>query len=167
MKPTFPGSMTRVIAERLCFAAALLKGESMPRPLSILGVALFVAALPSLLDASSIQKLKNEKVSVTEDTLVPGESESLSSSRPGMIVYLSGGSVAVESRNGKTAKDLVKRGNTVFEPAGTKSLKNAGSSNLSFVRIEFLTDGKQETLGHDWFAPELQNPCREPLCSCL
>jgi quercetin dioxygenase-like cupin family protein len=118
----------------------------MYRPLWILGTVLSLTALPSML-AATVQKLKNDKVSVTEDTLAPGETESLPSTQPGMIVYLSGGSVVAAPGNSGNAKGTVKRGDTIFEPAGTKSLKNAGTSNLRFVRVEFLTDGMHETWG--------------------
>jgi quercetin dioxygenase-like cupin family protein len=119
----------------------------MYRPLLMIGTAMCITAFPSLLTAGSVQKFTNDKVSVTEDTLAPGESQSQPSARPGIIVYLSGGSVAVTSANGRSIKEPVKRGDTVFYPAGTKPLKNAGSSDLRFVRVEFVTDGKQETWG--------------------
>lgn len=45
----------------------------MNRPLWILGSVLALAAFPSRLAPASVQKLKNEKVSVNEDTLAPGE----------------------------------------------------------------------------------------------
>jgi len=112
-----------------------------------LGIALSLAALPSLSAASSVQKISNRRVIVTEETLAPGEVASLPSARPNVIVYFTGDQVEVVPASGKGAKEAVRRGKTAFEPAGTKSLKNVGSSQLKYVRIEFLTSGKQETWG--------------------
>lgn len=125
----------------------------MSRALRIVGAAICVFALPSLLAAGSVQKLKNEQVSVTEDTLPPGQAESLPATHPSMIVYLSGGSVTATGGKTGNSKTTVKRGDTVFEPAGTSSLKNSGSSNLQFVRTEFLTNGKEETWGMTGLPP--------------
>jgi len=119
----------------------------MRRLKKLVGIALFLAALPSLLAASSVQKITNSKVSVTEETLVPGESAPLPSARPNIVVYFSGDEVEAARAEGKGAKEAIRRGETVFEPAGTKTLKNIGSSELRYVRIEFLTPGKQETWG--------------------
>lgn len=116
----------------------------MYRPIWVLGTALSLAILPSLLAASSVQKLENDKVSVTEDTLAPGEAESLSEAQPRIIVYLSGSAVEVLPVQGAGSKEQVHRGETVFEPAGTQSWKNAGRSNLKFVCVEFLTAGDQK-----------------------
>lgn len=125
----------------------------MHRSLLVIGIALCITALPPLLAASSVQKVKNEQVSVTEDTLAPGEAEMLSSARPSMVVYLSGGSVAVKRGNGASTKETFNRGETVFEPTGTISLKNAGSSQIRVVRVEFLTQGKPETWGMTGLPP--------------
>lgn len=125
----------------------------MHRSLLVIGTALCITALPPLLAASSVQKVKNEQVSVTEDTLAPGEAEILSSARPSMVVYLSGGSVAVNRGNSASAKETVNRGETVFEPTGTTSLKNAGSSQMRIVRVEFLTQGKPEIWGMTGLPP--------------
>lgn len=125
----------------------------MYRPLGILGTVLSVMAIPSVLAASSIQKVKNEKVSVSEDMLAPGQIEPLPSARPLIIVYLSGGSALITSGNHASAKEAVKRGNTAFLPAGTRSLKNTGPAALRFVRVVFLTAGKQETWGMTGLPP--------------
>lgn len=103
-------------------------------------LALFIASLPNLLAASSIQKLRNDKVSVSKETLAPGQSALLPNAQPNIVIYLSGDQVEI-----KGAKQKVQRGRTVFVPAGTKSLKNIGSSELKYVRVEFLSPGKQET----------------------
>lgn len=125
----------------------------MHRPHSILSTAVAFAALQSSLFAGSVQKLKNDKVSVTEVRLAPGEAESLPDAHPSMIVYLSGNSAEVAAGQGTSSKAQVSRGETVFEPAGTKSLKNGGTSELKFARVEFLTPGKQETWGRTGLPP--------------
>ena len=119
----------------------------MHRMKRFLGIALSLAALPSLSAASSVQKISNRRVIVTEETLAPGEAASLPSARPSVIVYFAGDQVDVVPASGKGAHEAIRRGETVFEPAGTKSLQNIGSSQVKYVRIEFLTSGKQETWG--------------------
>lgn len=125
----------------------------MHRRIMFLTVTLSLAALPSLLAASSVQKLRNDKLSVTEEILAPGGAASLPHARPNMIVYLSKGKAEVKQPAGKGSGDTVRRGETQFEPAGTKSLKNTGSSELKYVRIEFLTPGKEETWGKTGLPP--------------
>jgi len=119
----------------------------MHRMKRFLGIALSLAALPSLSAASSVQKISNRRVIVTEETLAPGEAALLPSARPSVIVYFAGDQVDVVPASGKGANEAIRRGETVFEPAGTKSLKNIGSSQVKYVRTEFLTSGKQETWG--------------------
>lgn len=117
----------------------------MHRRIRFLIIALSLAALPNLLAAASVQKVRNDEVSVTEETLAPGEAASLPNARPNIFVYLSGSEVEIVPAAGKGVREAVRRGETIFEPAGTKLLKNIGSSELKYVRLEFLTPGKQET----------------------
>lgn len=125
----------------------------MDRGTRLLGVVLSLAALPQLWAASSVQKLSNNKVSVTEEALAPGEAASLKDARPSIAVYLSGGTIESLPAAGGSARETVRRGETIFEPAGTKALKNTGSTELKYVRIEFLTAGKQETWGKTGLPP--------------
>lgn len=125
----------------------------MHRPLSMAGTILAFAALHTSLSASSVQKLKNDKVSVTEVSLASGETESLPEAHPSMVVYLSGKSVEVASGHGTSSQGQISRGDVVIEPSGTKWLKNSGSSELKFARVEFLTPGKQETWGRTGLPP--------------
>jgi hypothetical protein len=89
-------------------------------------------------------------VVVTQDTLAPGESESLSGQRPSMLVYLADGKVEVGDEK---AADAVKKGQTVFMPAAPGSLRNAGELPLHLARIEFLTAGKDEVWGMQGLSP--------------
>jgi quercetin dioxygenase-like cupin family protein len=70
-----------------------------------------------------------------------------------MVVYMSGGTVEVTAAGGKAHADSVKAGETVFEAAGRGTFKNAGSSVLHFVRIEFLGAGSQDTWGMSGLSP--------------
>jgi hypothetical protein len=92
-------------------------------------------------------------VVVTEETLAAGETASWTGSRPSMVVYLTGGPVEVIADHGEARKELVKRGETVFQRAEEAKFKNDGSSTLKFVRIEFLTAGSSDTWRMTGLAP--------------
>lgn len=123
-----------------------------PRISSVI-IALSIAAQPNLLAAGSIQKLRNDKVSVTEERLAPGETGSLGGARPSLIVYLSKGTIEILPVAGMGGREAVRRGETVFLPAGTRAIKNAGPSELKYVGVEFLTAGKLETWGKTGLPP--------------
>jgi quercetin dioxygenase-like cupin family protein len=125
----------------------------MVRPLLVFCGVLAFSALQVPLFAGSVQKLKNQKVSVTEDSLAPGQAETLSAQHPSMIVYLSNGAAEGASAQSETGKAQVQRGDTTFAPVGTKLIKNAGASELKFVRVEFLTSGRDETWGRTGMPP--------------
>lgn len=96
--------------------------------------------------------VQNEKVATLERTLKPGESTSVSVG-PAVVVYFNDGSVELLRRGGANERTSVKRGDTVFQPAGGTEMKNAGASDLKFVRAEFLTEGDSETWGRNGLAP--------------
>jgi quercetin dioxygenase-like cupin family protein len=100
--------------------------------------------------ASSVEKIRNPQVVVMEDTLAPGESESLSIQRSCMLVYMADGKVEVGKKKGAEA---VKQGQTAFKPAAAGALRNAGESPLHLARIEFLTAGKDEVWGMQGLSP--------------
>jgi len=114
---------------------------------------LLLAALPATFAASSVEKIRNDKVRVTEDTLAPGESEDTSAKLPSMIVYMADGTAEVSMPHGKPQNGSVKEGETVFQSAEAGTIKNTGSSPLHFVRIEFLTAGNPETWGMSGLSP--------------
>jgi hypothetical protein len=113
---------------------------------------LFLAVLPRAFASSTIEKIRNPHVLVTEDNLSPGESEPTPERLPSMLVYMTGGSVEVTLTHEKSRKMAVKEGETIFQPAGA-SMKNTGSEPLHFVRIEFLTAGNPETWGMTGLSP--------------
>jgi hypothetical protein len=119
---------------------------------SLLWIALLSIAAPAASPATVVGKISNQKVVVTEETLAPGENASLSGNRPGLLVFFSGDAVELVV-HGVSRRELVKRGDTLFLTVDEHSIKNVGSSKLSFVRTEFLTDGNPETWGMTGLAP--------------
>lgn len=120
---------------------------------SIVWIAFTLLYVQAAWAADSVEKIKNEKVLVTEETLAPGETASLPGTLPSMVVYLAGDSVGVTSVTGVAHRNSVKRGEIVFQPAGKGTIRNEGSSTLSFARIEFLTAGNPEQWGMSGLAP--------------
>lgn len=120
---------------------------------SLLWIALSLIALPACVSATSVEKIRNEKVLVTEDTLASGETASFAGGRPGMLVFLTGNTAVIIPANGKPRKESVKRGDTLPQSADEKAIRNDGPSALSFVRIEFLTAGIDETWGMTGLSP--------------
>jgi hypothetical protein len=115
--------------------------------------ALLLVALTPLLDASIAERIKNQKVLVTEDSLAPGESEQIPDKVPSMVVYMTEGTAVFKLAHGKSRRDSVNEGQTGFQPAETGTMKNVGSLPLHFVRIEFLTAGSPETWGMTGLSP--------------
>jgi hypothetical protein len=116
-------------------------------------VALSLINLPAAFAVSSVEKVRNPQVLVTEDTLAPGESEALPERLPSLVVYMANGSAQITPDQGKSHTDAVKEGQTVFQSAEPGTLRNAGSSPLHFTRIAFLTAGKPETWGTTGLSP--------------
>jgi hypothetical protein len=114
---------------------------------------LLVALAPSSLAASVAERIKNQKVLVTEDSLAPGESEQIPDKVPSMVVYMTEGTAVFKLADGESRKDSVNEGQTEFQPAETGTMQNVGSSPLHFVRIEFLTSGSPETWGMAGLSP--------------
>src|SRR6185437_8562419 len=76
--------------------------------------------------AASVEKIRNEKVVVTEERLLPGEAEGGQNRLPSVVVYMSGGEVG---EAGSAQKVRVKEGQTELLAAGA-ALKNLGSAEL-------------------------------------
>jgi len=70
-----------------------------------------------------------------------------------MLVFMADGRAELTSAHGKAHKEAVKEGETVFEPAEAGTIRNAGSSSLHLVRIEFLAAGSQEIWGMSGLSP--------------
>jgi hypothetical protein len=113
-------------------------------------------ALAFLLVASqarSAQVFENEKAIVTEERIEPGATLAEPGVRPSVVVYLEDGSLEILPKAGEPRTVAVKRGQTVFQPPEARTLKNAGSSALRFVRILFRGPGLDETWGAAGLSP--------------
>ena len=120
---------------------------------SIAVAAIWLVTIQATFAASSVERIRNPQVLVTEDTLAPGEQEAIPGKLPSMIVYMSAGTVQITPASGASHTDSVKPGETVFQAAKKGALKNAGASALHFVRIEFLGAGSPETWGMTGLSP--------------
>lgn len=122
---------------------------------SALGIfaALFLLAGVTTLRAASVEKINNDKVNVSEDTIAPGATEDFSFHRPSVLVYFSGSSAKLHFGNGKTAQESVERGKAVAEPADLSALTNTGPTPMQVVRVEFLTNGSPRHWGMEGLPP--------------
>lgn len=103
--------------------------------------------------AAKVELLKNEKVIVTEETLRPGESETVTGNHASVVVYLSGDVVEITFADGPWQGKTVSRGETVNEPAWAATLTNTGALTLRLVRVEFLTAGSRKPWGMTGLPP--------------
>lgn len=111
-------------------------------------------AVPDVLATTRTEKFRNEKVLVVEQTLAPGEVASWLGDRASVVVYLDAGSIEVTPAQGEPQTETVKRGEAVFRPPKTGSVKNAGSSALRIVCAEYLGKGGSENWGTAGLAPD-------------
>lgn len=126
---------------------------------SLMVIALFVSCVSTARAATSIEKIHNDKVVVTEVTLAPGQREAGPHLYPSIIVYMTNGRVMqgvvpdLPSPRSVQYPHSVEEGQAVSSGVGAKSIANAGTASLHFVRIDFLTAGSQETWGKTGLAP--------------
>lgn len=102
---------------------------------------------------SSVEKIRNDKVLVTEDTLAPGESEAEPVLNPCVFVFMTSGSTQVSSTGAAPRREDVTEGETTFHAAGPATLLNTGTSPLRVAVIRFLTPGQEITWGTVGLAP--------------
>ncbi|MGH9604194.1 MAG: hypothetical protein ACRD3N_00705 [Terracidiphilus sp.] len=112
-----------------------------PRILAFTALAL-AATVPASWAAYPAPIIQNAQVRVTEDTLQPGQGQTLSDGWPSAIVCLQGDRVSVGGMN-----DPFHRGEAVFVPAETKDIRNSGMHPLHIVRVAILDAGSSETWG--------------------
>ncbi len=105
---------------------------------------LLAAAVPA---ARAALLLRNDKVAVTSETLAPGRQEQLDGAHANVLVVLSGDAIRVVAAGGQAKTLSVKRGDTLNQPAGVRSIANVGRTEVQLVRTEFLTDGSGITWG--------------------
>jgi hypothetical protein len=77
----------------------------------------------------------------------------VSGNLPSVTVYFQAATLAVTPAGGTPGKLAVNRGETRFAPAGPRTIKNTGSNELRYVRVEFLGAGGAETWGKTGLAP--------------
>lgn len=121
--------------------------------IQLLSCALAVILVSTWAAASDIEKVRNEKVVVIEQTLAPGERRALPAEHASELVYLDGGSVEFSPAQGKSQMLNVERGEAVFQSRQAGTMKNAGSSALRIVRVEYLGQGNSETWGSSGLSP--------------
>jgi len=102
---------------------------------------------PMAAHATSVEKIRNEKVIVTEVTLAPDQVEMPNPAHADLVVYMSDGRAKVSFPGAPEFPVTAKPGGTTFLPGGVKVVQNVGDSPLHLVLIEFLTGGEDETWG--------------------
>ena len=98
-------------------------------------------------------KLRNEKVEVTECRLKPAEARKFEGRYPALTVYFDDASLEFTAQNGNRESVKVRRGDVVFAAAAAGEFRNTGTSEVKFVRTEFLTDGDNATWGAAGLSP--------------
>jgi hypothetical protein len=129
------------------------EGDEMRIAVSMIWLMVGLTATQTALSATNVEKIRNQKVLVTEETLAPGEKATFADALPSILVYLEGNSAEITKAGGGIQRDLITRGETVFEPTDARTIKNSGSSTLSFARIGFLTPGDPEMWGMSGLSP--------------
>lgn len=117
---------------------------------SLFSAAVVLVFASAAVAATSTEKVRNEKVLVTDCTLGPGEAERSADTHPAIIVSVSGGTLAIGD-NAETR--TVGKGRTLPLPANSQPLRNAGIQPIHYVRIDFLTPGSKDTWGATGLAP--------------
>ena len=118
-----------------------------------IGAGLFIAVAAVPIFAATTEVLRNEKVIVTEETLAPGEQETVAGAHASVVVFLSGDSVEAKFAGGGGRHDAVQRGEVLNEAAGQRIVTNVGHTPMRLVRTEFLTAGSGETWGMTGLPP--------------
>jgi len=120
---------------------------------SLAGLTVIAALAPLGFAAAPVERIHNEKVLVTEQTLSPGEVASRSGTHGGVAVYLDAGAIEVTQPPAKPQPQTVQRGLAVFLPPQPATVRNAGSAPLRIVWTEYLGQGVRETWGATGLAP--------------
>ncbi len=97
--------------------------------------------------AAEVEKVRNDKVVAWEDTLKAGEKIGRSSGKPALLLYLGDGKLEVTPSGGTRTVVEAKPGQVKFEPRGIGEIKNAGSSELKILRVDFIGQGSPERWG--------------------
>ena len=125
----------------------------MQRTSKWIGAGLFFVFAAAPIFAATTEVFRNEKVIVTEETLAPGEKETVAGTHASMVVFLSGDGVTAKFADGTVNSEAVHRGDVMNAAAGRPTLTNTGHTPLRLVRVEFLTEGSDETWGMTGLPP--------------
>jgi hypothetical protein len=128
-------------------------GVPMQRTSRWIGAGLFFVIAAASIFATTTEVLRNEKVIVTEETLAPGEQETVAGEHASVVVFLSGDGVTAKFADGTVKNDPFRRGDLRNETAGRRTVTNTGHAPVRLVRVEFLTDGSGETWGMTGLPP--------------
>jgi hypothetical protein len=93
--------------------------------------------------------VENALVKVTDETIKPGETVTWPGGHPTEFVYFTEGTW--EFRTG--ARAHVRQGQAVYELVPERTVKNAGTADIHYARIEFLGKGSSESWGKAGLAP--------------
>jgi hypothetical protein len=103
--------------------------------------------------ADSTEKIRNEKVVVTLESLAPGESSAPAGENASMVVFLGDGEASFRSGGPRRPGNSVRPGETVALDGADQKVTNSGAGPTMFVRIEFLTQGLSQTWGMAGLGP--------------
>src|SRR5579872_5004667 len=103
---------------------------------------LFAAAL-AIGTAAEAVKIRNNRVTVYEDTMAPGQSQMIRGELPSVLVFTDTGAIG---RGAAFAP--VHPGDVQYAPPGQFTIKNVGKAPLGIVRVEFAGKGLVETWGN-------------------
>jgi hypothetical protein len=108
-------------------------------------VFVFAVSVSAAAPVAEGEKLRNDKVAVYEGAIQPGAAVTVDRKLASVTVYSEGGTVEAAIEGEKPQKTAVKRGDVVFRPAKRQVLRNVGSSEVRFVRVEFVGSGTPGT----------------------
>jgi len=105
---------------------------------------------------SEKERLRNDSVTAVEYSLEPGETLAMDAFRPAVTVYLSEGTLVHATGPFDVETIKTARGQTIFSPPQTETIRNSGSTAVQFVRIEFHGAGT----GQIWGGSGLPASCK-------
>ncbi len=115
---------------------------------------IYLSVLSWAVAATRIERVRNERVIAYEQALAPAEAETSADNLPSVVVFLSDGTVS-DAGSGTTAVPFaVKRGQVIFRDAKAAPFRDAGSTTVRFIRVEFPGKASDETWGERGFAPD-------------
>lgn len=122
------------------------------RVVSGVAVACMVIA-PMVAYATSVEKIHNAKVVVTEDMLAPGEQGAIAGGRANAIVFMADGNILVGRAGTRRVTRMVHPGEVISFSDRMSAIQNLGKMPLHFTRIEFLTHGSDGRWGMTGLPP--------------